>query len=116
MFRFERLEVWKKSIELTKLIFRIFKSLPPEYKYTIGANLLRAALSIPNNIAEGSGRKSVKESANFYNISKGSTYEVVNVIIILKEEGILSESIANEIYDRCEELSKMLSGLIKFDA
>ncbi|MFH1866854.1 MAG: four helix bundle protein [Patescibacteria group bacterium] len=92
MFKFETLEVWKKSQQFCCDILEDVKKLPSEYRYTVGNNLIRAAMSIPNNIAEGTGRKSKKESNNFYNIAKGSTYEVVNVSMILRDKSLITNA------------------------
>ncbi|MFH1111799.1 MAG: four helix bundle protein [Patescibacteria group bacterium] len=113
MFKFETLEVWKKSRKLCGDILEEVKRLPIEYRYTIGSNLIRAAISVPNNIAEGSGRKNKRESINFYNIAKGSIYEVVNVLMILFDKNLITQQLLNEMYNASEEISRMLSGLIK---
>ena len=112
MFKFETLEVWKKSQQFCLDILDDIRGLPNDYRYTIGNNLIRAATSVPNNIAEGSGRKSQKEAKNFYNIAKGSVYEVVNVIIILLNKNLITRQRYDQIYQQSEEISRMLSGLI----
>lgn len=85
------------------------------YQYSFGDQLRRAGLSVPNNIAEGNGRRSKKESSNFYNISKGSVYECVNILVILNNRKLIDwEKFDREvIYKLAEEIAKMLSGLIK---
>ncbi|MFH1112227.1 MAG: four helix bundle protein [Patescibacteria group bacterium] len=112
MFKFETLEVWKKSQKLAGKILEEAKKLPADYRYTIGSNLIRAAISVPNNIAEGSGRKNTKESANFYNIAKGSVYEIVNVVMILFNKNLITKQYMDEIYKQSEEIARMLTGLI----
>lgn len=113
MFGFEKLEVWKKAIKFCEIIFEITVSLPKLYQFSLGNNLIRAGISISNNIAEGTGRKSKKEANNFYNISKGSVYESVNMLIILSRKSLINKDKFNEIYKEAEEISKMLTGLIK---
>jgi four helix bundle protein len=80
-FLFEDLQVYKKAIEFTVVIFDICKVFSDR---EIKDQLKRAALSIPLNIAEGQGRVHHKEKKNFYNIAKGSLYELkfaINCII-----------------------------------
>lgn len=113
MFKFQTLLVWNKSIEYCDRMIEIADNLPKQYYYTFGSQLIRAGLSIPNNIAEGSGRKSKKESSNFYNISKGSTYETVNIMIVLVKRKLFSKEMFVERYYEAEEICKMLSGLMK---
>lgn len=113
MFRFERLDVWKKVIEYSHELLDIAESLPKKYQFTFTNHLIELAISIPNNIAEGSGRRSVKESSNFYNISKGSVYESVNLLILLNKRKLIHQTILQEKYIKAEDICKMLSGLIK---
>jgi four helix bundle protein len=112
MFKFETLEVWKKSQRFCSDIIDDVKKLPNDYRYTIGNNLIRAAISVPNNIAEGSGRKSKKEANNFYNIAKGSVYEVINVSMLLVDKSLITQSRFDIIYQQSEEIARMLTGLM----
>lgn len=113
MFGFEKLEVWKKAIKFCELVFEIAESLPKLYQFSISNNLIKAVVSIPNNIAEGVGRKSKKEANNFYNIAKGSVYESMNIIIILNKKLLIGKENYDKAYKDAEELSKMLTGLMK---
>lgn len=115
MFKFENLKVWQKSQQLCVNVIDEIKRLPNEYRFTIGSNLLRAVISIPNNIAEGSGRRSKKEACNFYGIARGSVYEVINVLIVLKNISLITTNKFNKAYKDCEEIAKMISGLINKD-
>ncbi len=115
MFKFQTLDVWKKSVDFADIMIAIAEELPNRYQYSFGDQLRRAGLSIPNNIAEGNGRKSLKESKNFYNISKGSDYECVNILVILNKRKLIdwNKFDRESIYKLAEEIAKMLSGLIK---
>ena len=115
MFKFQKLEVWKKSIELGKTGFKIAEELPQKHQFSFGDQLRRALLSISNNIAEGSGRVTFKDQSNFYNMAKGSVYEVVNILVFISQVGLLnlSEEEKRKMYDLADEICKMLSGLMK---
>ncbi len=115
MFKFQTLDVWKKSVDFADIMIAIADELPVRYQYSFGDQLRRAALSVPNNIAEGNGRKTAKESSNFYNISKGSVYECINILVILSKRKLVNwEKFDREyVYKLAEEIAKMLSGLIK---
>lgn len=114
MFGFQKLDVWKKSIDFTDLMLQIAESLPQNYQYSLAEQLKRAAISVPTNIAEGSGRRSTKEASNFFNIAKGSVYEVLNLLVIASKRNLLLDKFDKEkIYADAEEISKMLTGLIR---
>lgn len=83
-FDFERLKVYHKALDFIDKIFFVFKNLSADYKYSVGSNLIRAGMSIANNIAEGSDKKSGKERARYYAISSDSTRECISVFNILR--------------------------------
>ena len=108
MLNFERLLVWQKAIDYAEKLVRIADGLPQKYQYSFADQLRRAALSIPNNIAEGAGRSTSRDRANFYAIAKGSVYETVNIVKLLEKLG-LTDSVG--LYEVAEEICKMLYGL-----
>jgi four helix bundle protein len=75
--------------------------------------LQRASTSIILNIAEWAGKYSKADKKNYYLIARWSVHECVSILRILKTEWIIDEKIYKEIYNSFEEISKMLSGLIK---
>jgi four helix bundle protein len=115
MFRFQKLDVWKKAIDFTDPMLQIAESLPQKHQFSLGEQLRRATISIPNNIAEGSGRKSRREAGNFYNIAKGSVYEVLNTLVIISKRKLFDSNTFDKerIYNEAEEISKMLTGLMR---
>ena len=88
-FKFERLEVWQRSVAFADRMFSVTDGFPQRYQYSLGDQLRRAALSVPTNIAEGSGRDAAKKSAYFFRIAKGSTYEVVSLLAVAKRHNLL---------------------------
>ena len=111
MFFFERLEVYQKSLKLSIRICRIADGFPIKFS-RIRDQLIGAAISVPLNIAEGSGRKSLKERINFYKISRTSLFEIIPIIEICLSLGLIDKVIYNELRNETEELSKMINGLI----
>ena len=65
-FDFEKLRVYKKSLGFIDSIFVIYRKLPRELKIPLGSNLIRAGLSITNNLAEGNGKRSRKEKDRYF--------------------------------------------------
>ncbi|MFN8672383.1 MAG: four helix bundle protein [Candidatus Sericytochromatia bacterium] len=106
----KELNVWKKSIELSKDIYLITKNFPKEEIYGITSQIRRAVVSIASNIAEGSARNSNKEFTHFLYISLGSLSELETQLIISVEIGYIKEF----DFDKLEEIIKMLLGLIKY--
>lgn len=82
---YKELIVWQKAIQLVKEVFILTDKFPKSELYGLVSQLRRAAVSIPSNIAEGYGRKTKKEYAQFYAIAYGSSLELETQIIIAKE-------------------------------
>lgn len=108
--RFEDIIAWQKAKRLTLLIYRLLnKNNDFGYKNQIQ----RAAVSVMNNIAEGYERQTNKEFRQFLYISKGSCGEVRSMLYLAKELDIINDKEFNEAFELSEEISKILSGLIK---
>jgi four helix bundle protein len=108
--KFEDIIAWQKAKELTILIYSNFKD---SKDYSFKDQIQRAAVSIMNNIAEGFERKTNNEFRQFLYIAKGSCGEVRSMLYLAKELNTISESIFSTLYSLAEEISKILSGLIK---
>ena len=70
-------------------------------------------MSISTNIAEGTGRDSQRQSSYFYNIAKGSVYEVVSLLHVCKKQNYLQEDQFQKLYVQCDEIARMITGLLK---
>ena len=110
-FRFESLDVWKRSIDFADEMFSLADNLPQNYQFSLGEQMRRAALSIPTNIAEGSGRDKPKEKQYFFRIAKGSVYEVVSLMVIFGRRGCLSREIYKKHYQEANEIAAILTTL-----
>lgn len=107
------LDVWNLSIELVTAIYKITQKFPEEEKYGLTAQIRRAAVSIPSNIAEGAARGSDKEFIRFLYFSMGSTMELETQFIISKNLSYLNEETFNKINTELNSIGKMINGLIK---
>jgi len=112
MFKFEKLEVWKKAVSLYEKISLRSRTIDQRDQFSLGEQIRRAALSISTNIAEGTGREGEKESKHFFNIAKGSVYEVVSLLYIMQSRGYIAEKDYDALYGQCDEIAKMLSGIL----
>lgn len=83
------LQVWQAGMDLAEDIYRITKSFPKDETYALTVQLRGAAVSMPSNIAEGKGRSSAKELAQFLCHSRGSLFEVETQINIAKRVGYI---------------------------
>ena len=114
MSDFKSLEVWQVAHELTLATFRIFRPLRSDDGQIIRRQLLRAAISIPANIAEGSGKQSDPEFTRFLRISMGSTSEPEYHLILAVDLELIKREDGEVLIARAVQVQKMLSGLIKF--
>lgn len=110
---FEKLEVWNKSIDLVKSVYKLSAHFPNSEKFGITDQLRRAAISVSSNIAEGSGKIGNKDKIRFISISYGSLMETINLALIAKELKYIDENDLTQIRNIQIEISKMLSGLRK---
>lgn len=108
MFRFETLEVWKLAVEVAESIFDIADELENKKLFRFAEQLRGAALSISNNIAEGSGSTSRREFAQFLNIARRSTFENANMIIIFTRRGLILEKCKDDILSRLDLLCRKI--------
>ena len=112
MFKFEQLDVWKLALRAYQRVSAATRDLRHRDQLFLVDQIKRATLSISSNIAEGTGRSHLAESKHFFNIAKGSTYEVVSITHILRQDGLIGATQFSDIYQDCDQIARMLSGLI----
>lgn len=113
LFRFQDLEIWKKAIEIGNKLFDIADRLEENRLYRFVEQVRAAGLSMPNNIAEGSGSFSSREFSQFLNIARRSTFENANMVLVFEMRGLITEEKRDEILRDLEEECKMISGFIR---
>ncbi len=114
LFKFQTLEVWQISITLTDKLFDIADQLSASKKYRFAEQLNGAALSISNNIAEGSGSVSNKEFAHYLNIAHRSTFENANILVVLERRKIISDTELIYYLEELDKLARKLTNLRKY--
>lgn len=112
-FAFEKLDVWKVSVEFVTDLYRITESFPGEEKYGLTNQVRRAAISISSNLAEGSSRSSSKDQRRFYNIAYSSAIEVMNQLIIAIKLEYLSAEDYQNLRANLEQITRMTNALHK---
>ena len=111
MFKFEKLDVWQKSIDFAEIVYSKTKPFPSDERFGLTNQMRRAAISVSSNIAEGSARISDTDFARFVEIATGSLFEVVSQSTVAKRQGYLSNADFVAVYEAAEEQGRMLSGL-----
>jgi len=111
MIGYKNLLVWQKSMELVRIVYRIAKSFPADERFALTDQLRRAVISVPSNIAEGSGRTSNKDYAHFLSIARGSLYETLTQLQVAQDLGYIRDYAAAESLST--EIGKMLGSLLK---
>lgn len=113
MLNFKDLAIWQRSHKLTLEIYKVTQQFPKEEMFGLTSQIRRAVSSIPTNIAEGCGRRTNAELANFLNIASGSASEVEYEILLAKEIGYITNEQC-EIWTReIGEIRSMLAAYMK---
>ena len=113
MFRFENLEIWKRSIIITDRLFDLADKVEGLRQYRFVEQLRGAALSISKNIAEGSGSSSRKDFTQYLNYAHRSVFETVNMILMAHRRNYIRGEEKNLLRNELEEISKMINGFSK---
>lgn len=104
--------VWQLASEFSSEIYRLVGRFPRDERYSLSDDLLRAARSIPANIAEGWGRMFPKEKISFYNIANGSAEECLNHIIEARNVGYIDQTVHDKLQRKCHVITVKLTNLI----
>src|SRR5438552_3708196 len=98
-------------MKLVGRVHALARKFPSAESYVLGAQLRRAAISIPANIAEGYGRATARDYAGFLSIVRGSVLETETLLLLANDFGYIDNSEVERLLGESAEISKMLSGL-----
>lgn len=110
-YSFEKLKVWQEVKKLVVEVYHLLDSFPKFENYALCDQIRRAIVSVPSNIAEGSGRKSLKEQIHFLEISYGSLMETYNQLLIAIALDYITEESVEAIKPAIDGVAKMINGL-----
>lgn len=113
MNRYKELNVWKKSIDLVVEIYNSTSQFPDSEKFGLMSQINRAAVSIPSNIAEGSGRSSNKDFSKFLDYSNGSASELETQLIISEKLKFINNDELSKLSKEIADIQNMIYGLKK---
>ena len=108
-FRFMDLEIWRDAIEIAGRLFDVVDRLEAKRLYRFAEQLRGSGLSMSNNIAEGLGSNSDREFSNFLNITRRSTFENANIVLVLEKRGLMDLEEVNEILERLDHLCRKIT-------
>ena len=112
-YSFEKLLVWQKSKKLAVVIYKITKDFPKDELFGMTSQMRRCGVSISSNIAEGSGRHSLKDKARFTEIAYSSALELLNQLMICMDLEYITNENYLKIRTEIEEVTFMLDSLYK---
>ena len=114
MKNFEELECWKKATELRRKLSVLVQKFPEEEKYKLTDQILRASRSVTSNIAEGFGRYDYREYAHVCRLSRGSLFELMDHLIVARDEKYISEQEFVEFKTEIQDCAIVLNGFINY--
>jgi four helix bundle protein len=112
--KFEEIQAWQKAREMTKRIYALSNKGEFSKDFSLRDQMKRAAISIMANIAEGHGRRTRTEFANFLNIARGSAIELQSHLYVALDLNYITETEFEENYQQLNEISMMTVSLAKY--
>lgn len=109
MHNFKELKVWQDSMKYCQSIYEITKRFPESERFGLANQMRRASVSIPSNIAEGTGRGSDKDFSKFISYSLGSSYELETQLLIAFDLEFILQNDLNVLLDDLMRIQKMLN-------
>jgi len=110
-FKFEKLIVWQKAVDLPSDVHELTKTFPKEELFILTAQIKRAADSVSLNIAEGSTGQSNAEFNKFLGYALRSNIEVVGCLYLAQKRNLIKQEHFFKLYNQCEEILAMLNSL-----
>ena len=95
-------------------MYALARALPPMERFNLLSQIVRAATSLTNNIAEGYGRYHYQESIQFFRIARGSLEELRDDINICQDEHYIDEVTARELLDEAQRINQLINGYIRY--
>jgi four helix bundle protein len=110
-FPFEKLEVWQDARKLVQSVYQCADSFPSTERFGMTSQITRAAVSVENNLAEGSGRASLKDQAHFSSQTYSSLMETACDLILSNDLGFIASGSTDPILNQAYDLSVRIHNL-----
>ena len=111
MHNFQKLVIWQEAMDIVQVVYNATKAFPQAETYGLTSQMQRAAVSIPSNIAEGAGRNSDKEFANFLGIALGSSFELHTQVILAERLGYMSVQTRDNLLQQLGSLQPQITNM-----
>ena len=111
MGSYQDLEVWRKSLELAEMVYRLSARFPSSEKFGMTVQVRRSACSIAANIAERAARRGAREFLQFLGIASGSLAETETYLILASRLGMANDEYIDDVLACAQEVGRMLTGL-----
>ncbi|MGZ8337745.1 MAG: four helix bundle protein [Allosphingosinicella sp.] len=108
---YRELEVWRLAMDMAEAAYRVTAEFPKTEEYRITSQLLRAAASVPANIAEGNARSTRKDYARFVSIARGSLAETETLLMLARRIGLGRTEDVDAVLNQADRVGRMLNGL-----
>lgn len=108
---YRELEVWAKAMDVAQAVYAAAEQMPKKEEYRLTAQMIRAAVSIPANIAEGHARATRRDYAHFISISRGSAAELETLPILAERTKLLPQTVTQPLLEETERVARMLNRL-----
>ena len=109
---YQDLLVWQKAMDLAVDFHKLTRRFPREEQFALSAQLRRAGISVPSNIADGHGRKTTRDYIHFLSIARGSINEAETQLTLAQRFDYISPSLLSGSLEKTAEIGRMLNGLI----
>jgi four helix bundle protein len=112
-YGFEKLNVWQNARKLSKDVYLMTQTFPPDEKFMLVPQMRRAIISVSSNIAEGSSRSTKKDQGHFYTMAYGSILELLSQTIVAYDLEFINETQYSGIRASIEQVTNQLNALQK---
>ncbi|MCB9270003.1 MAG: four helix bundle protein [Lewinellaceae bacterium] len=109
---YKNLEIWRLGMEIASIIYELVDQMPSIERYNLQSQMIRSAISVPSNIAEGAGRSSEKEFKRFLEIALGSLYELETQLILTKQRYTIENLDFDELFELINKEQRKVSSFI----
>jgi four helix bundle protein len=107
------LKIWQDAMSLAEACYRVTKNFPRDEMFGQTSQIRRASSSIAANIAEGHGRENTRPFIQHLRISQGSLKELETHLLLSQRVGLIPQAAVAPLLDTCQELGRMIRGLIR---